>query len=119
MRILLDQNLSPKLINQLADVIPGLESVYQHDLIGASDPVIFDWARISGFAALISADRDFVRLVELMGPPPKVIRIERCDFRSFTIAHLLPPTLQRAARTSATAARRSPTPQAAEGLLPA
>ena len=89
MRILLDQNLSPKLIRRVADVIPGLESVYDHDLIGASDPVIFDWARRLGFSALVSADRDFVHLVERAGPPPKVIRIERCDFPSGIIGDLL------------------------------
>ena len=81
MRILFDQNLSPKLIGKVADVLPGLESVYDHGLIDSSDPFIFDWARRSEIAAVISADRDFVRLAERFGPPPKVIRIERCDFR--------------------------------------
>lgn len=89
MRILLDQNLSPKLIDRLADVMPGLESVYTHDLIGASDRFIFDWARQSNFFGLISADRDFVHLAERLGPPPKVIRIERCDFPSGVIEQLL------------------------------
>ena len=67
MRILLDQNLSPKLVQRLADVIPGLESVYDHDLIAASDPFLFDWARQADFAAVISADRDLVHLVEQFG----------------------------------------------------
>ena len=88
MCIPLDQNLSPRLIRRLADVIPGLESVYDHDLVGASDPFIFDWARQSQFSALISTDRDFVHLVEQVGPPPKIIRIERCDFRSAVIEQL-------------------------------
>jgi predicted nuclease of predicted toxin-antitoxin system len=88
-RILLDQNLSPKLIRQLADVLPGLESVYDHDLIGASDPFIFDWARTLEFSALVSADRDFVQLAERVGPPPRVIRIERCDFPSRIIEQLI------------------------------
>jgi predicted nuclease of predicted toxin-antitoxin system len=88
-RILLDQNLSPKLIGRLIDILPGLESVYDHDLVGASDPVIFDWARRESFAALISADRDFVHLAEQHGPPPKVIRIERCDFPSRVIEQVL------------------------------
>ena len=95
MRILLDQNLSPKLILLLADVIPGLESVYQHDLVGASDPFIFDWARRMAFSALVSADRDFVHLAERVGPPPKVIRIERCDFPSAIIEDLLRREVER------------------------
>jgi predicted nuclease of predicted toxin-antitoxin system len=70
-RLLLDQNLSPKLIRRLADLLPGLESVYDHGLIGASDPVIFDWARKMEFAALVSTDLDFVDLAQRIGPPPK------------------------------------------------
>ena len=89
MRILLDQNLSPRLIRKLADVLPGLESVYDHDLTGASDPAIFAWARRLEFSALVSADRDFVHIAERVGPPPKVIRIERCDFPSRILEQLI------------------------------
>jgi predicted nuclease of predicted toxin-antitoxin system len=88
-RILLDQNLSPKLVRQLTDIFPELETVYDHELIGASDPIIFDWARQAGVVAIISADRDFVLLAERLGPPPKVIRIERCDFPSRLVGELL------------------------------
>lgn len=89
MRILLDQNLSPKLVKRLADVLPGLERVYDHDLVGASESFLFDWAARSSVAALISADLDFVHLAENLGPPPKVIRIEQCDFPSKIIEQIL------------------------------
>jgi hypothetical protein len=49
-RILLDQNLSPKLIRKLVDLLPELQTVYDHELIGASDPAIFEWARKQVFA---------------------------------------------------------------------
>jgi predicted nuclease of predicted toxin-antitoxin system len=88
-RILLDQNLSPKLIRNLVVTIPGLESVYDHDLVGASDSFIFDWARNANFAAVVSSDRHFAHLAERLGPPPKVIRIERCDFPARVIEELL------------------------------
>ena len=58
MRILLDQNLSPKLIRRLADIIPGLETVYDHNLVAASYPLVFVLG--SGtreFAAVVSAER--------------------------------------------------------------
>ena len=55
MRILLDQNLSPKLIRALADIFPGLESVYSHQLTNASDEVIFEWARKERIEALLAA----------------------------------------------------------------
>jgi predicted nuclease of predicted toxin-antitoxin system len=88
-RILLDQNLSPRLIRRLADLLPELESVYDHELTGASDPFIFEWARNRQFDAVISADRDFVMLAERLGPPPKIIRIERCDYPSGAIEKLI------------------------------
>lgn len=50
---------------------------------------IFDWARRFEFSALVSTERDFVHLAETLGPPPKVIRIERCDYRSAVIEQLL------------------------------
>ena len=73
----------------MADVLPGLESVYDHELLGASDQIVFDWARRMGFAALISADRDFVSLAERLGAPPKVIRIERGDLPPAAMEKLL------------------------------
>jgi len=88
-RILLDQNLSPKLIRRLTDLFPGLESVYDHQLTGASDPFIFNWARQFEFSALISTDLDFVRLAERLGAPPKVVRIEHCDFPTGKVEQLL------------------------------
>jgi predicted nuclease of predicted toxin-antitoxin system len=57
----------------------------RHYLTGSSDRFIFEWARRSEFSALVGTDRDFVRVAERFGPPPKVIRIERCDFPSRTI----------------------------------
>lgn len=89
MRVLLDQNLSPKLIHNLADLLPGLQSVYDHELVGASDLVLFRWARKMGFAAVLSADRDLVELAQRIGPPPKIIRIEQCDFPSKIIEQLI------------------------------
>ncbi|MBI4906043.1 MAG: DUF5615 family PIN-like protein [Acidobacteria bacterium] len=73
MRILLDQNLSPKLIRRLADVLPGLETVYDHGLTGASDPAIFEWARRSRFSAVVSAGpKVYRRTVKRKGTFPWV-----------------------------------------------
>ncbi|MDQ1473314.1 MAG: hypothetical protein QOJ99_4794 [Bryobacterales bacterium] len=41
------------------------------------------------FAAVLSTDRDFVILAERMGPPPKIIRIEKCDVPSAAIEKLI------------------------------
>jgi predicted nuclease of predicted toxin-antitoxin system len=38
---------------------------------------------------VLSTDRDLVRLAERLGPPPRIIRIERCDFPAKMIEQLL------------------------------
>ena len=58
MRILLDQNLSPKLIRKLTDLFPGLESVYNHHLTGAADPPIFQWAQEQQIKAIVTNNSD-------------------------------------------------------------
>jgi predicted nuclease of predicted toxin-antitoxin system len=88
-QILLDQNLSPKLIRKLTDLFPGLESVYNLGLTNAPDTSIFTWAKERQIDASISSDRDFIQLAEQIGPPPKVIRIEQCGFPSSVIEQLL------------------------------
>ena len=67
MRILLDQNLSPQLIRKLADVIPGLETVYNLDLVAEPESHIFHWARNAEFVAVVSTDLDFVHLAGCLG----------------------------------------------------
>ena len=89
MRILLDQNLSPKLIRKLADIFPGLESVYHHNLIGTADPLIFRWTQQQGIHVIINSERDFVELAERLGSLPKVICIRKCDFPSSVIEQLI------------------------------
>jgi hypothetical protein len=54
----------PSMPSLLTWLTPGHESVYNHDLVGASDPVIFEWARKVEFSALVSTDCDFVRVIK-------------------------------------------------------
>ena len=76
MKLLLDQNLSFKLCVRLAEVFPGTTQVRLVGLDGASDQVVWDYARVNGFA-LASLDSDFAEMAALLGPPPKIIWL-RC-----------------------------------------
>lgn len=58
MKILLDENLSPRLALALADVYPGSESVRECGLRGCSDIEVWRYAQASGFA-IVSKDSDF------------------------------------------------------------
>ena len=74
MKLLFDQNLSPRLSRSLADLFP--ESVHIRDigLRDGSDIEIWEYAKKHGFV-IISKDTDFEDWHLLSGWPPKVIRI--------------------------------------------
>lgn len=72
MKLLLDENLSHRLVPLLQDAYPGTQHVVDAGLQGAADAVIWDFAQREGFA-LVSKDDDFRQLSLLRGAPPKVV----------------------------------------------
>jgi predicted nuclease of predicted toxin-antitoxin system len=76
MRLLFDENLSPKLVMALADVFPDSAHVDRIGLGGSSDDEVWNYARQQGFV-LVSKDSDFYDKSMLYGHPPKVIWIKR------------------------------------------
>jgi predicted nuclease of predicted toxin-antitoxin system len=79
MRVLLDENLSYKLTHRLIDLFPCIIHVRQIGLQSANDDQI--WQRAKQYDLLITTDRDFIELIARDGPPPKVVRVERCDVK--------------------------------------
>ena len=88
MKLLLDENLSPRLVNRLGLLFPGLTHVRDVGLKQASDRDVWQWAKDNDFG-IITSDADFVDLAHRLGPPPKVIHIEECDFPLRIIEDLL------------------------------
>jgi len=86
--LLLDENLSPRLVQRLSSLFPGLIHVRDAGLSQASDETIWDWARRNGYTVL-TTDADFVALSQRLGWPPKVIHLEQCDFPFRVIEKLL------------------------------
>ncbi len=72
MKLLFDQNLSSKLVPQLADLFPHSEHVKDLALDRAEDDVVWNYARDHGFV-LVSKDADFRQRSFLYGFPPKVL----------------------------------------------
>ena len=72
MRLLFDQNLSPRLPARLADVFPGSGHVDALGLGSAADEAVWEYAR-SGGLAVVTKDEDFSLLSVLRGSPPKVV----------------------------------------------
>lgn len=72
MKLLLDENLSHRLVARLSEAFPGTVSVYQVGLEGQPDAAIWDYANEQGFV-IVSKDDDFRQLSFLRGHPPKVV----------------------------------------------
>jgi predicted nuclease of predicted toxin-antitoxin system len=72
MKLLFDENLSPKLPRQLELRFPGSVHVRDCGLKGRADRVVWEYARDNGFN-IVSKDGDFHHRILLMGAPPKLI----------------------------------------------
>lgn len=72
MRLLFDENLSPRLAARLADAFPDSAHVDGLGLHGRPDAEVWDRAALDGFV-LVSKDSDFFQRAVLYGPPPKVV----------------------------------------------
>jgi predicted nuclease of predicted toxin-antitoxin system len=75
MKLLFDQNLSPKLVQKLADLFPG--SIHTEPLgCGLdSDSGIWDFAKSEGFT-IVTKDGDFADILSARGFPPKVVLVQ-------------------------------------------
>jgi predicted nuclease of predicted toxin-antitoxin system len=79
MKLLFDENLSPKLPALVARPFPGSLHVRDCGLKGRSDEEVWEYALEEGFT-IVSKDADFYQRILLYGHPPKLIwlRIGNC-----------------------------------------
>ena len=73
MKILVDQNISYRLIPHIKQAFPDVHHVKTLGLIDARDTQIFQYARENNFAAILTLDEDFYNILLSRGTPPKVI----------------------------------------------
>lgn len=88
MKLLLDENLSSRLVASLADLYPGSEQISTLRLGGAGDDVVWEYARLHGFT-IVSKDSDFFDRSVSAGSPPKVIWIRLGNCSTQTVEFLL------------------------------
>lgn len=74
MKLLLDQNLSRRLLPDLNPWFPGSTQVALCGLDTATDIVVWEYALTHGFC-IVTKDADFLELVALRGYPPKILRL--------------------------------------------
>jgi predicted nuclease of predicted toxin-antitoxin system len=68
LRLLFDQNLSPRLVRALADLFPGSAHVRDVGLARAGDDEVWSHAAAHGFA-IVSKDADFHQRSFVLGHP--------------------------------------------------
>jgi predicted nuclease of predicted toxin-antitoxin system len=89
LKLLFDANLSPKLVHRLAELFPDSVHVFDTGLARfTSDEVIWQYAAAHEFT-IVSADSDFLDLSKSRGAPPKVVRLENCNYRTSQVEDLL------------------------------
>jgi len=88
MRLLFDEQLSPRLAKQLQASFPGSEHVHELGLGSADDRSVFAHARAHGFV-VVTKDSDFADLAFALGLPPKVIWLRIGNCSTSAIAALL------------------------------
>ena len=104
MKLLVDENLAPRLADDLRDLFPGSIHVSAAGLGSASDADIWNYARAHQFTFL-TKDKDFASLSITWGAPPKVILLQTGNCSTAEIEGLCETTqfgyLTSAARKSA------------------
>lgn len=88
MKLLFDENLSPRLVGLLAAEFPNSSHVEILNMRGTTDLAIWEFAREHNFI-IVSKDNDFRQRVFLYGPPPKVIWLSIGNAGTSVIAKLL------------------------------
>ena len=89
MKLLFDANISPTLVRRLGDLFPGSTHVFETGLVQSTpDARIWDYAAEHGFT-IVTADSDFLDLAKSRGAPPKVVRLENCDYRTSRLEAIL------------------------------
>jgi predicted nuclease of predicted toxin-antitoxin system len=88
MKLLFDENLSPKMVAALADIFPDSAHVDRIGLGGGSDDEVWRYAKDNGFM-IVTKDSDFYEKSMLYGHPPKVIWIRRGNCTNRQILLLL------------------------------
>jgi len=78
-KLLLDENLSPRLARRINDLFDGSIHVRSVGSKQTPDREIWDFARLNGFA-ILTADADFQDLAVSFGHPPKIIVLKGCDY---------------------------------------
>jgi predicted nuclease of predicted toxin-antitoxin system len=88
MKLLVDHNISPRVVSEIQSDYPGSVHVRDVGLATAPDGTVWDYAKARGFV-ILSKDADFHQRSLVFGHPPKVVWIRRGNCSTDTIVEIL------------------------------
>lgn len=88
MKLLFNHNLSPRLVNRLADLFPESTHIYTLGMDQSDDLEVWTYAQSHGFT-IVTRDSDYNELLVLKSFPPKVIWIRRGNCSTTEIEAML------------------------------
>ena len=88
MKLLFDENLSPKLPNRLSDLFPNSLHVRNVGMKATIDPTVWDYAKNNDLM-IVSKDADMHDLSIIFGNPPKVIWLRLGNCSTLQVENLL------------------------------
>ncbi len=88
MKLLLDENLSDRIISQIVELYPNSAHVKTLALIQSEDVLIWEYAKTNDFI-IVSKDSDFHQRSLLYGHPPKFIYLRIGNCPTTTIVQIL------------------------------
>lgn len=75
MKLLVDENLAPRLVGELSDLFPNSIHVSSVRLGATPDAVVWEYAGAHGYT-ILTKDKDYASLSLAWGAPPKVIWLQ-------------------------------------------
>ena len=88
MKLLFDENLSPKLTSRLSDLFPNSLHVRDVGMKATVDPIVWDYAKDNNLM-IVSKDSDMHDLSLVFGNPPKVIWLRLGNCSTLQVENLL------------------------------
>ncbi len=88
MKLLFDENLSPKLPRLLAELFPDSLHVRDVGMKATDDPIVWDYAKDNDLI-IVSKDADMHDLSLVFGNPPKVIWLQLGNCSTRQVEELL------------------------------
>ena len=88
MKLLFDQNLSPKLVIRLAEIFPDSVHVREVGLEASEDSLVWEHAKSNGLI-IVSKDNDMHQRSFVFGAPPKVVWVRLGNCSTTDVENLL------------------------------